>query len=111
MKHLLGDGLGLRYNVRMRRNIPTVRERSLETLFKALANRRRLIIIRYLKKHREKSVTDIAEVIRVSVKSTSKHLLVLSNANLVSGKKKGFYVFYGIRSSLKPLAASIIDQL
>ena len=61
----------------MRRDIPTTQEHSLETLFKALANRRRLIIIRHLKKHGEKSVTELADVIGVSVKSMSKHLLIL----------------------------------
>lgn len=80
-------------------------------LFKALANRRRLLILRYLKKNGEISVTDISAAIGVSVKSTSKHLLVLSNANLVSENKNGFYVLYRIRSKLKPLAASIVDQI
>ena len=95
----------------MRRNIPTARERSIETLFKALANRRRRKIIRYLKKHEEKPVSDIAGSIGLSIRSTSKHLLILSNADLVSEKKDGLYVFYRIRCSLKPLTASIVDQL
>ncbi len=64
-----------------------MREGNHETLFKALANRRRLKIIRYLKKYGEKSVTDVAGVIDISVRSTSKHLLILSSAGLVSERK------------------------
>jgi len=82
-----------------------------ETLFKALANRRRLKTIRYLKKYGEKSVTDVAGVIGISVRSTVKHLSVLSNAGLVSERKKGSYVLYRIRGRLEPLAAGIIVQL
>ena len=88
-----------------------MREGNHEMLFKALANRRRLKIIRYLKGYGEKSVTDVAGVIGISVRSTSKHLLVLSNAGLVSERKKGSYVLYRIRGRLEPLAAGIIDQL
>jgi len=88
-----------------------MREGNHETLFKALANRRRLKIIRFLKKYGEKSVADVAGVIGVSVRSTSKHLSVLSNAGLVSERKKGSYVLYRIRDSLEPLAVGIIDQL
>ena len=83
----------------MRYDIPTARELSLEKLYKALANRRRRKIIRYLKKHEEKPVSDIAGAIGLSIKSTSNHLLILSNADLVSGKKDGLYVLYRFRCS------------
>jgi len=86
-------------------------ERSQEVLFKALANRRRLSIIRYLKRNGEKSVSDISDVIDVSIKSTSKHLLILSNANLTIEKKKGFYVLYRIKEDLRQLSRQIIEQL
>ncbi len=51
-------------------------ERELEKQLKALANRRRLAILKYLKSKREASVGDIAEEINLSFKSTSKHLAV-----------------------------------
>lgn len=86
-------------------------ERNQELLFKALANRRRLRILRYLMKHGEKSVSDISAIIGVSFKSSSKHLKVLLNAKLVSEKKKGFYVLYTISESLHSLPKSIMKQI
>ena len=90
---------------------PKMGEQRQEVLFKALANRRRLSILRYLKKDGEKSVSDIAEVIGVSIKSTSKHLLILLNANLVSEKKKGFYVLYKIKDDLRQLPLFIVEHI
>ncbi|MFC1594964.1 ArsR/SmtB family transcription factor [Patescibacteria group bacterium] len=86
-------------------------ENTQERIFKALANRRRLAILRYLRKHGESSVTDIAEVIGVSTSSTSKHLIDLAKANLVQEKKKGFYVLYSIHKKLHFLPKYILDQI
>lgn len=86
-------------------------DRSQEALFKALSNRRRLSILRYLKRHGGKSVSGISEVMGLSVKSTSRHLLILRNANLVAEKKEGVYVFYRINKGLRKLHGLIIDQI
>ena len=50
----------------------------LEFQYKALANRRRLAILKYLKYHNKASVGDIAKEIKLRIKSTSKHLRILS---------------------------------
>ena len=54
------------------------KEKELEWILKALANRRRLGILRVLKQNREATVGDIAAEIRLSFRSTSKHLGVLT---------------------------------
>jgi len=46
-----------------------------EKVLKALANRRRLAILVFLKKNREGSVSRIAGAINLSFKSTSRHLI------------------------------------
>lgn len=73
--------------------------RSLERSLKALANRKRLQIMQYLKKNRSASVGIIAQAIRLSFKGTSKHLRVLAGAGIVEERKRGIYVLY--RLSLK----------
>lgn len=54
-----------------------------EKIFKAVANKRRLQILLFLKLEKEATVGAIAEHIRLSVKSTSRHLSVLYLAGIV----------------------------
>ena len=68
--------------------------KELERLLKALANKRRLAILRFLKKNGEANVTEIAEVIKLSVKSTSRHLAVLFSADLVDREQRSLEVYY-----------------
>ncbi|MBI1999542.1 MAG: winged helix-turn-helix transcriptional regulator [Parcubacteria group bacterium] len=59
-----------------------------------MANRRRLAIIRYLKKKPGTSVGEIAKEINLSFRSTSKHLSVLSAADIVQKDQRGLQMFY-----------------
>ena len=68
--------------------------KELERLLKALANKRRLTILRFLKKNGEANVTEIAEVIKLSVQSTSRHLAVLFSADLVDRRQQSLEVYY-----------------
>ena len=54
-----------------------------ERLYKALANRKRIAILRYLKNNGDHSVSDVADHIGISDTATSKHLLALQEASLV----------------------------
>ncbi len=73
-----------------------MKEKKLEKVLKALANRRRLAILRYIKKEGEASVGDIASEIRLSFTATSKHLGVLSAVNIVDKEQRSLLVFYTI---------------
>ena len=86
-------------------------EKELERTMKALANRRRLAILRYLKSEREASVGDIAEDIRLSFKATSKHLGVLSAASIVDREQRSLQMLYRIASDLPPGARPVISIL
>ena len=68
----------------------------LERLLKALANRRRLSILKYLKRVKRASVGDVADEIKLSFKSTSRHLSVLSSADVIEKEQEGLVVWHMI---------------
>lgn len=78
---------------------------------KALANRRRLAILRFLKRTHKASVGDIAEEIRLSFKATSKHLGILSSADIVDREQQSLQMFYHLSSDLPASARLIISLL
>jgi len=82
-----------------------------EKILKALANRRRLEIIKYIKEKKEVNVGDIAEHIKLSFKSTSRHLAILSGADLLEKEQKGLTVFYSLAPKLVSLAKFIISEI
>ncbi len=69
----------------------------LERRLKAVANRKRLLILRYLKRHHSAVVSDIAQGIDLSLKATSKHLQLLRAADIVTARKRGLFVAYRLR--------------
>ena len=66
----------------------------MERQLKVLANRRRIAILNLLRKRKEMSVSDIAEAIRLSFTSTSKHLTMLERAGFVEKEQRSLNVFY-----------------
>ena len=81
--------------------------KQLEKIFKGLANRRRLAIIQLLHKNKELPVAEIARRIRLSFTSTSKHLGLLRQLDIVDRRQESLTVYY--RLSEPPLL--IIKQL
>jgi len=79
------------YNVGMK-------DKELERRLKALANRRRLAILRYIKNKREGAVGEIAEYIKLSFRSTSKHLSVLFATDMLEKEQRSSRVFYSLAS-------------
>jgi len=82
-----------------------------EKIFKAFANKRRLDIIVYLCSQKEAIVGDIAKKIKLSFKATSKHLIILSNANILDKEQRNLLVFYSIKKPLSNNIKSIIYLL
>lgn len=87
-----------------------MKEKELERTLKALANRRRLSIVKYLKVEKQASVGDIAEEIRLSFKATSKHLGILSAAGITDREQRSLQMFYRLAENL-PVAARHITAL
>ena len=83
----------------------------LEKVLKALANRRRLAILRYLKKNKEASVAEIASGIKLSFKATSKHLNILANADILEKEQRDLQVFYEIAADQPAGVRGIVSLL
>ncbi len=64
--------------------------------FKAVANERRALILRLLAKRGSLSVGELAALLSLSFKSTSKHCLLLYNADLVTRRQVALEMIYDI---------------
>ncbi len=71
---------------------------------KALANRRRLVIVKLLEAKGSMSVGAIAQEIKLSFKATSAHLLLLYKAEFVEREQTSTTVLYSLT---KPLPATL----
>ena len=80
-----------------------------EKILKALANRRRLAIVKYLNKTKTASVGDIREEIKLSFKATSKHLSVLYSADIVEREQIGMTMIYKLSNPLHSVLKLIIS--
>ena len=78
---------------------------------KALANRRRLLILSLLKKRNEVSVGEIAESIKLSFKATSRHLSILASADILEREQRSVQMFYSINKNCDAIATIIIQKL
>lgn len=75
-------------------------DKELERVLKAVANKRRLAILRFLKKRKEATVGAVAEVIKLSFKSTSRHLSVLAAADIVEREQRSVEVYYRLANGM-----------
>ena len=85
--------------------------KDLEKTLKALANRRRLTVLKYLKNNKEASVGEIAGVLDVSFKATSKHLSVLHAADIVDRNQRSSQMIYRLTDTHKPAVSRILNLL
>lgn len=85
--------------------------RKLAKIFKALGNERRLKILKILSRRRFLSVGQIADDLRLSVRSTSKHLLILETAGLVSRRQRRSKVFYSLPDLKKKTLGVVLLRL
>lgn len=89
----------------------SMKKKEIEKILKALGNRRRLEIVAYLAKNKYVSVGDIATAINLSFRSTSRHLRVLSAADILEKEQRGPQVLYYIAKSQKPFVRAILRSL
>jgi len=83
----------------------------LEKVLKAVANRRRLAILKYLKKVDQATVSDISRKINLSFRATSRHLQILLAADLVIKYQRHLYNFYALSSNQLPFIKKLLDSL
>ena len=72
--------------------------KELVKIFKAMGNERRFLIMKNLVQRKELTVSQIAEHIKLSFKSASRHLMVLANADLVQVRQVNLNRFYSINN-------------
>ncbi len=80
-------------------------------ILKALANQRRLAIVMFLKKKSHATVGEIAEEIDLSFRATSRHLGVLSSAEILDKRQRSQQVFYFLSETPSSLAEATIKSL
>ena len=80
----------------------------MERLLKAIANRRRIMILAYLRREKEAPVGEIASAIRLSVRSTSRHLRILAAADILVHEQRRLTVFYRIAGELAPVVRALL---
>jgi ArsR family transcriptional regulator len=79
-----------------------------EKILKALANRRRIKIVKYLAENKKACVTELAGHLGLSFKSTSKHIAVLKNADLIEAEQVSLNNYYQL---VRPLHAFVRELL
>ena len=82
-----------------------------ERTLKALANKRRLEIVKFLRRTKEAVVGDIADQIKLSFKATSKHLGVLLSADIVEKEQRSLQAWYKLSPSQNTLSKHISNSL
>ncbi|TSD03070.1 MAG: hypothetical protein Athens071416_330 [Parcubacteria group bacterium Athens0714_16] len=85
--------------------------KKVETSIKAVANYRRLAIISLIKKNGEMSVGNIAEELRISIQSVSRHLKLLERADVLSSDQRGPLVYYFLNKPLSNFVSNIVSTL
>ncbi|MCD6134680.1 MAG: winged helix-turn-helix transcriptional regulator [Candidatus Omnitrophica bacterium] len=80
-------------------------------VLKAAANVRRLEIICLLLRNKELSVSDIADKVRLSLKSTSKHLQKLEQVGFIERKQRSRWGFYQICYSQMGFVKALLELI
>ena len=83
---------------------------TLETLFKALADRTRLRILGLLLGG-EVCVCDIHESLKIPQPRASRHLAYLRRAGLVEARKKGLWVHYRLAPAADAVRGAVVDAV
>ena len=85
--------------------------RTAERILKALANSRRLMIIRHLRNTQGSSVGNIADSIKLSFKATSKHLTILTAVDITEKKQVSTVMQYSLQSPMHPVVKTTLASL
>ena len=83
----------------------------LEKSLRAVGNGRRLAILRLLKAYSKLTVGELAKKIKLSFKSTSRHLAILFAAGILDKEQKNLNVFYRISDEANAVIKSIVKNL
>ena len=85
--------------------------KEIERVLRAMANMRRLSIVKYLKSAKEATVGGISGEIKLSFRSTSKHLHLLHSADVVEKEQRGSCVYYSLSPNAHRIVQTILSHL
>ena len=80
-----------------------------ESIYKALANKRRLFILMFLSDSGVATVHEVADRIGLSLKATSKHLLILKSRGIVSSVQIGLEQNYSIKRPVHKIVKQFLS--
>lgn len=80
-------------------------------MLKALANRRRLMMLATVRRRRELHVSALAEQLRLPVKTVSRNLRLLERAGLMQSDQRRGYVFYRLNIDAPSFSAAVIEGI
>lgn len=86
-------------------------ERELEKILKALANRRRILMLKILKRKKKISVGTMSNEIKLSFRSTSKHFSVLYATGIVEKEQDGLTMYYSMSPKPPKLVSIILNTI
>lgn len=88
-----------------------MKEKEFEKIFKALGNRRRISILKYLKSVGSASIGDIANEIKLSFKATSKHLIILFHADFVEKEQISLTMVCSLTKDNNSIVKKLLELL
>ena len=83
---------------------------ALETLFKALSDRTRLRILALLAKGRSASARSTS-ALGIPQPTASRHLAYLRRSGLVTDRRKGLWVYYGLSEQADPVVRGVLGAV
>ena len=86
-------------------------EKELEKVLKAIANRRRVQILKYLKKAKRSSVGNMAAETRLSFQATSRHLSILYSVNILDKRQESLVVWYFLAKNMNPVVKKLLSVI
>lgn len=91
--------------------IADMSDKRLSIVFKALGDPNRCRIFRlFIKQDKPLCVSDIAQILKISVAAASQHLKILEITGLISKDKQGQKVYFKVENK-DPLVSSIIKSV
>lgn len=85
--------------------------RTLEKQMKALAGRKRLLILAYLKKHKVATVSDLARELKSEIFAISQHLRILRTLDIVHDNRLGRSVAYRLAKQQEEPVKKVLSML
>lgn len=80
-------------------------------IFRSFSDESRVRILFLLHNNPELSISDIEQILNFTQTKTSRHMIYLKNAGLVSPRKKDQWVFYGLKEEVKDIVSQIFQFL